>query len=85
MRRVIHQHRSKSWLFETRTGARAKFGSYDTTFRPLVALAQAMNSWLVPQAIKLEDFSLWWLPRRGGVLKTTQRGVNSKVIELVNR
>ena len=39
----------------------------------------------MPQAIKLEDFSFWQLPWRGAVLKTTQRGVNSKVIELVNR
>ncbi len=72
VRRVNHQHRSKSWLFGTRTGGRAKFGSYDTTFRSLVALARATNSRLVPQAIKLEDFSLWRLPHRGAVLKTTQ-------------
>ncbi len=31
-RRVNLQHRTKGWLFETRTGARAKFGSYDATF-----------------------------------------------------
>ncbi len=85
VRRVNHQHRSKGWLFETKTGARAKFGSYDTTFRSLAALVRATNSWLMPQAIKLEDFSLWRLPLRGAVLKTTQRGVNSKVIEQVNR
>ncbi len=59
VRRVNHQHRSKGWLFEMRTGARAKFGSYDTTFQSLVALARATISRLVPQAIKLEDFSLW--------------------------
>jgi hypothetical protein len=85
VRRVNHQHRSKGWLFETRTGARAKFGSYDTTFQSLVALARATISRLVPQAIKLEDFSLWRSPRRGAVLETTQGGVNSMVIELVNR
>ncbi len=72
MKRVNHQHCSKGWLFETRTGARAKFGSYNITFRSLVALAWATNSRLVPQAIKLEGFSLWRSPRRGAVLETTQ-------------
>jgi hypothetical protein len=52
VRRINHQHHSKGWLFETRTGARAKFGSYDATFRSLVALARATNSRLVPHAIK---------------------------------
>ncbi len=84
-RHTHHQHRSKGWLFETRTGARAKFGSYNTTFQSLVALAWATKSQLMPQAIKLEDFSLWRSSWRGAVLKTTQQGVNSKVIELVNR
>lgn len=84
-RRVNRQHRTKGWLFETRTGARAKFGRYDATFRALVGEARAKNDRLVPQAIKAEDFSLWRSPRRGAVLETTQRGVDSKVIELVNR
>ena len=85
VRRVNHQHRTKSWLFETRTGARAKFGKYDTTFWSLVALAWAKNSRLVPQAIELEDFGLWRSPQRGAVLKTTHRCVDSKVMELINR
>ncbi len=84
-RRVNLQHRTKGWLFEIRTGARAKFGRYDTTFWTLVGLARATNSRLVPQAIEAEDFSLWRLPRRGVVLETTQRGVDSKAMELVNR
>ncbi len=85
VRRVNHQHRTKGWLFETRTGARAKFGRYDATFRTLVTLAREKNSWLVPFAIEAEDFSLWRSPRRGAVLETMQRGVDSKVMELVNR
>jgi hypothetical protein len=84
-RRVNHQLRTKGWLFETRAGVRAKFGKYDATFRSLVALARAKNSRLVPQAIELEDFSLWRSPRRGAVLETTHRGVDSKVMELINR
>ena len=35
MRRRVncqHQHPNKGWLFETKTGARSKFGKYDTTF-----------------------------------------------------
>jgi hypothetical protein len=84
-RRVNFQHRTKGWLFETRTGARAKSGRYDATFRMLVTLARATNSQLVPHAIKAEDFSLWWSPRRGAVLETTQHGVDSKMMELVNR
>ncbi len=68
--RVNYQHRSKGWLFETGTGGRAKFGRYNATFHSLVALARAMNSQLVPHAIKLEDFSLWQSPGRGAVLET---------------
>jgi hypothetical protein len=75
-RRVNFQHRTKGWLFETRTGARAKFGRYNTTFRTLVTLVQA---------IEAEDFSLLRSPRRDAVLETTQHGVDSKVMELVNR
>jgi hypothetical protein len=37
MERIMHwrvncQHRTKGWLFQTNTGARAKFGRYDATF-----------------------------------------------------
>ena len=84
-RRVNCQHRTNGWLFETKTGARAKFGAYDVMFWSLVSLARATNSRLVPDAVKPEDFSLWRSPRRGAVLETTQRGVDSKVMELVNR
>ena len=84
-RRVNYQHRTKGWLFQTSTDARAKFGRYDTTFRTLMTLAQANNSRLVPSAIEPEDFSLWRSPRRGTVLETTQQGVDSKVMELVSR
>jgi hypothetical protein len=84
-RRVNFQHRTKGWLFETGTGARAKFGKYNPTFQTLVSQARITNSRLVPQSIKAEDFSLWRLPRRGAVLETTQRGVDSKVLELINR
>ncbi len=83
-RRVNHQHRTKVWLFETKTGARAKFGKYDPTFRSLVTLARATNSRLAASAIKPDDFSLWRSPRRGAVLETTQQGVDSKVMELIN-
>ncbi len=38
-KRVNFQHRTKRWLFKTRTGARAKFGRYNATFRMLVTLA----------------------------------------------
>ena len=64
---------------------RAKFGKYDTTFRSLIALAWAKNPRLVPLAIELEDFSLWRSPQRGAVLETTHRGVDSKVMELINQ
>jgi len=84
-RRVNLQHRTKGWLFQTSTGSRAKFGRYDATFRTLVSLARATNPRLVPGVIEPEDFSLWRSPRRGAVLETTQRGVDSKVMELVNR
>ena len=84
-RRVNCQHRTKGWLFETKTGARAKFGMYDPIFRSLVTLARAANSRLVASAIKPDDFSLWRSPRRGAVLKKTQQGVNSKVMDLINR
>ena len=84
-RRVNCQHRTKGWLFETGTGTRAKFGKYDPTFRTLVSQARITNSRLVPQSIKAKDFSLWRSPRRGAVLETTQRGVDSKVMELINR
>ena len=85
VRRVNHQHRNKGWLFETRAGVRAKFGVYDSTFRSLVALARAKNPRLVPSVIELKDFSLWRSPRRGAVLETTHRGIDSKVMELINR
>ena len=69
MRRRVHcQHCTKGWLFETKTGARAKFEKYDPTFR---------SSRLVANAIEPDDFSLWRSPRRGAVLKTTQQGVDS--------
>ncbi len=84
-RRVNYQHRTKEWLFQTSTGVRSKFGMYDATFRTLVTLAWVTNSRLVPSAIEPDDFSLWRSPRRGAVLETTQRGVDSKVMELVNR
>jgi hypothetical protein len=84
-RRVNHQHCTKGWLFQTSTGARAKFGRYNATFRTLVTLAWGTNSRLVPGAIEPEDFSLWHSPRRGAVVETTQRRVDSKVMELVNR
>jgi hypothetical protein len=83
--RVHYEHRTKGRLFETKTGARAKFGKYDSTFRSLVTLARATNSRLVPSAIEPDDFSLWRSPRRGAVLETTQQGVDSKVMELINR
>ncbi len=72
-RRVNCQHCTKGWLFETKTGVRAKFGMYDPTFRSLVTLARATNSRLVANAIEPDDFSLWRSPRRGAVLKTTQQ------------
>ncbi len=72
-------------MFQTSTGARAKFGRYEATFRTLVTLAWGTNSRLVPGAIEPEDFSLWHSPRRGAVVETTQRRVDSKVMELVNR
>ncbi len=84
-RRVNYQHRTKGWLFQTSTGTRAKFGRYDTMFRILMTLAQGTNSRIVPGAIKPEDFSLWRSPRRGAILETTQQGVDSKIMELVNR
>ena len=84
-RRINYQHRTKGWLFQTSTEAWAKFGRYDAMFRTLVTLAQGTNSRLIPGAIESEDFSLWRSPRRGAVLETTQRGVDSKVMELVNR
>ena len=84
-RRVHYERRTKGWLFETKTGARAKFGKYDPTFRSLVTLARVTNSRLVPSAIEPDDFSLWRSPRRGAVLETTQQGVDSKVMELINR
>jgi hypothetical protein len=83
--RVNCQHCTKGWLFQTNTGVRAKFGRYDAKFRTLVTLAQTTNSRLVPSATKPKDFSLWCSPRRGAVLETTQWGVDSKVMELVNR
>lgn len=84
-RRVNRQLRTKGWLFETKTGARAKFGKYDPTFRSLVTLARATNPRLVAAAIEPDDFSLWRSPRRGAVLETTHQGVDSKVMELINR
>jgi len=83
--RVNCQHRTKGWLFETKTGARAKFRKHDPTFRTLVTLARASNPRLVASAIEPDDFSLWRSPRRGAVLETTQQGVDSKVMELINR
>ena len=58
---------------------------YDAMFWTLVTLARGTNSRLVPDAIEPDDISLWHSPRRGAVLETTQRGVDSKVMELVNR
>jgi hypothetical protein len=69
VRRVNYQHCYKGWLFKTKTGARAKFGRYDATFQTLVALAWAINSRLVPNAIVLNDFILWQSPQRGAVFK----------------
>jgi hypothetical protein len=54
-RRVDLQNSTKGWLFKTRTGARAKFGRYDTTFWTLLGLAWATNSCMVPQAIEAKD------------------------------
>ncbi len=54
-------------------------------FRSLVDLAQTRNSRLAPNAIELDYFSLWQSPQRGAILEITQRGVDSKVMELVNR
>ncbi len=73
LRRVNYQHCSMGHLFKTRTGARAKFGRYNAKFQSLVALARAMNSRLVPNAIELNDFSLWQSPQGGAILKTTQQ------------
>ncbi len=70
LRRVNYQLRSKGWLFETRTGARAKFGRYDAAFWALVGVARATDARLVSQAIEAKDFSLWRSPRRGAVLET---------------
>jgi hypothetical protein len=84
-RRVNCQHRTKGSLFETGTGARAKFGKYDAMFWMLVSQVRTTNFRLVPLSIEAEDFSLWCSPRRGAVLETTQQGVDSKVMELVNR
>ncbi len=40
---------------------------------------------VVPAVVEGTDFRLWRSPRRGAVLETTNHGVDSKVIELVNR
>ena len=77
-RRVDYQHCTKGWLFQTSTGARAKFGKYDATFRTLVTLARGTNSMLIPGAIEPEDFSLWRSPRWSAVLETIQRGSTPK-------
>jgi len=51
----------------------------------LIAKARDKNPRLVPAVVEGTDFSLWWSPRQGAVLETTNHGVNTKVIELVNR
>jgi hypothetical protein len=84
-RRVNCQHHTKSSLFQTNTGVRAKFRRYDATFQTLVTLARVTNSRLVPSTIEPEDFSLWRSTRRSAVLEISQQGVDSKVMELVNR
>ena len=84
-RRVKLEGREKGWLFESQLDARAKFGHYDPLFRSLIAKARDKNPRLVPAVVEGTDFSLWRSPRRGAVLETTNHGVDTKVIELVNR
>jgi hypothetical protein len=40
---------------------------------------------LFPTVVEASDFSLWRSPRRGAVLETTNHGVDTQVIELINR
>jgi len=84
-RRVTLEGREKGWLFESQPDTRAKFGCYDPLFRSLIAKARDKNPMLVPGVVEGMDFSLWRSPRRGAVLETTNHGVDSKVIELINR
>jgi len=84
-RRVKLEGREKGWLFESQPDARAKFGHYDPLFRSLIAKARDKNPRLVPAVVEGTDFSLWRSPWRGAVLETTNHGVDTKVIELVNR
>jgi hypothetical protein len=82
--RVKLEGREKGWLFESQPDARAKFGHYDPLFRSLIAKARDKNPRFFPAVVEGTDFSLWWSPRQGAVLETTNLGVDTKVIELVN-
>ncbi len=50
----------------------------------MIAEARDKDIRLVPAAVEATDFSLWRSPRQGAVLETTNGGVATQVIELVN-
>ena len=83
-RRVKLEGREKGWLFESQPDTRAKFGYYNPLFRSLIGKARDKNNMSVLGVVEGMDFSLWRSPRRGAVFKTTNHGVDSKVIELIN-
>lgn len=84
-RRVALQGKTTGWLFEEKTGKRAKFGKYQDYFRSLIERVREEDPKLLPSAIETTDFSLWRSLRRGAVLETTNHGVDVQVIELINR
>ena len=84
-RRVGKQRRRKGWLFSKRGGQKGKMSDYDGMFKELLTLVKLNHPKVMPDSIKIEDFSLWRSGRRGATTEATNRNVDTKVIEAINR
>jgi len=84
-RRVDLESRRSGWMFTRPEGGRAKYGDYDPLFRDYLARVKAKYPKLIAASTEVDDYSLRRSGRRGATTEATNRDVDQKTIELINR
>jgi len=84
-RRVTTEGKRTGWLFVRPEGGRAKFGDYDPIFRDYLTRVRNQYPNLIAASTDIDDYSLRRSGRRGATTEATNRDVDPKTIELINR
>lgn len=84
-RRLVRESRVSGWLFARADGTRAKCGDYDLVLRDYIDRVRDAHPGLISANVSLEDFSFRRSGRRGAATEATNRNMDPKAIELINR